>query len=482
MWWSFFVRGGADKLAEKIKAQKQQKREDEETAFADAKIEDIEFVVGTGSYLIPVVLSLTLFVIIFIVKESLEDYYVMDQLPDKTQAIIMAAFIGFWLLLSAGLLLYTFLRPPMGVVGKDFYYKKLWYSCDQIFEIRITPMSRILIYVDNKRLASYSWNETNAEKLIAWARKCGVSVKDDRIAFSTERIENSILFRDLFEKKPVKRAVSVALPDVPEALEIAEEQFLNRTDLTEFRVPHGTTKIGRNAFKGCINLEKITLPSTLKEIGSSAFADCSALQTINIPDSVTSIGEYAFESCRMLSRFRFPRGMRGAELRVGLFYDCLSLETAELPDRLSKSFTNIFPHCESLCEIHLPKGITTIGSFAFQGCIQLKTIAIPSTVREIEYKAFVDAAGLEEMYIPDTVKVIDAYETFGDCTALKKIRLPIDVTFRHVFKDKDADDAVGCCFSGCISLETVILGDKEFQLDGPLNDAALQKLRKQSEA
>lgn len=99
MWWSFFVRGGADKLAEKIKAQKQQKREDEETAFADAKIEDIEFVVGTGSYLIPVVLSLTLFVIIFIVKESLEDYYVMDQLPDKTQAIIMAAFIGFWLLL-----------------------------------------------------------------------------------------------------------------------------------------------------------------------------------------------------------------------------------------------------------------------------------------------------------------------------------------------------------------------------------------------
>lgn len=99
MWWSFFVRGRADKLAEKIKAQKQQKREDEETAFADAKIEDIEFVVGTGSYLIPVVLSLTLFVIIFIVKESLEDYYVMNQLPDKTQAIIMAAFIGFWLLL-----------------------------------------------------------------------------------------------------------------------------------------------------------------------------------------------------------------------------------------------------------------------------------------------------------------------------------------------------------------------------------------------
>ena len=76
--------------------------------------------------------------------------------------------------------------------------------------------------------------------------------------------------------------------------------------------------------------------------------------------------------------------------------------------------------------------------------------------------------------ISDVFSYLDDVEDFFREIGLEKSA--------DILEEMDADDAVGCCFSGCISLETVILGDKEFQLDGPLNDAALQNMRKQSES
>lgn len=270
---------------------------------------------------------------------------------------------------------------------------------------------------------------------------------------------------------PIRTADASSKPSAQLGRTIADEKYLGCTDLTEFVVPEGVTEIGRKAFSCCVNLEKITLPSTLQIIGSNAFDGCMQLREIDIPDSVRSIGNGAFCRCKALERIKFPKGMRGAELSGGLFYDCVSLETVELPERLCGSFTNIFPHCNSLREIHLPEGITEIGSFTFQDCSLLQTIKIPSTVKILEYKAFLRASSLSEIYIPDHVSIIDAYRTFGNCTSLRKIRLPLNVTFRHNFPDEDGADAVGCCFRGCTSLQTVVLDTREFHISGEFNDA-----------
>lgn len=64
-----------------------------------------------------------------------------------------------------------------------------------------------------------------------------------------------------------------------------------------FVVPETITKIGRNAFYGCIHLEEIQMPEGVETIERSAFADCTNLKRINIPKSVTSIGEWAFYNC-----------------------------------------------------------------------------------------------------------------------------------------------------------------------------------------
>lgn len=74
----------------------------------------------------------------------------------------------------------------------------------------------------------------------------------------------------------------------------------------EFGVPDTITKIGRNAFYGCIHLEEIQIRDGVETIERSAFADCVNLKRINIPKSVTNIGEWAFYNCHNLRDIEIP--------------------------------------------------------------------------------------------------------------------------------------------------------------------------------
>ena len=62
---------------------------------------------------------------------------------------------------------------------------------------------------------------------------------------------------------------------------------------TEFEVPSGVVKIGRDAFNACNTLISITLPETVESIGWEAFFGCN-LQQITLPESLKSIGYYSF--------------------------------------------------------------------------------------------------------------------------------------------------------------------------------------------
>ena len=267
----------------------------------------------------------------------------------------------------------------------------------------------------------------------------------------------------------------------PNAANIPDSEYQNRTDLTEFTVPEGVQSIGSDAFRDCSNLQKITLPETLLEIGSRAFLRCSALTEIVIPDSVRKIGNDAFSDCIRLRSFRFPKGMNGAELEHGILHHCAALETVELPNRLTGPFDDVFSRCSSLRTVRMPEGITEIGSFAFYGCKRLEHIEIPSTVTSLEHRAFQGCESLREIVIPDTVKTIDGEKVFMHCANLESIRLPVGVTFR-LERDEDDDDeenvkSVAECFSGCNALKTVILGRRKFRLQGTLDDNTLLFMR-----
>lgn len=125
-------------------------------------------------------------------------------------------------------------------------------------------------------------------------------------------------------------------------------------------------RIGKNAFKKCVNLEAITLPDGLCTIGADAFFGCTSLRTVIIPDSVKTIAMGSFASCSKLAVVRF--GSQLERVNMYAFSECTSLET-----------------------VSLPATVVYVGEYAFGDCSSLKSASIPSSA-EVESNSFKDTS------------------------------------------------------------------------------------------
>ena len=66
----------------------------------------------------------------------------------------------------------------------------------------------------------------------------------------------------------------------------------------------GLDYVGKEWFRGCVNLSNIVLPKTVKTIQELAFASCFKLEEIELPAAGTEIGGQAFDDCRALKSIR----------------------------------------------------------------------------------------------------------------------------------------------------------------------------------
>lgn len=69
------------------------------------------------------------------------------------------------------------------------------------------------------------------------------------------------------------------------------------------------SKIGKNAFKGNVNLEEIVLSPNVTEIMDSAFEGCEKLAQIVWNENLKVIGKRAFYNCYQLTVIRLPAGV-----------------------------------------------------------------------------------------------------------------------------------------------------------------------------
>ena len=98
--------------------------------------------------------------------------------------------------------------------------------------------------------------------------------------------------------------------------------------------------------------------------------------------------------------------------------------------------------------------VTSIGSYAFDGCIELTSIDIPNSVTSIGRFAFSGCIGLTSILIPNSVTSIGS-RAFERCKDLTSIEIPNSVT------------SIGSsAFLGCSSLESIISKIKNpFKID-----------------
>ena len=269
-------------------------------------------------------------------------------------------------------------------------------------------------------------------------------------------------------------------------------------------VQYSVTEIGKNAFRGCSNLNgRLVIPPTVTKIGIAAFMECSGFSgdlvipntidtilsgafsncsgfdghlyisesmkriyletfsgcsgltgSLNIPESVTEIDADAFSACRgFTGTLVIPSsvkeiGMNASQNSYGAFQGCSGITGLVLHDSVRIIGHCCFAETGISGEIVFPSGITEIWSYAFSECHGLSGIILNEGLEYIGSRAFKDCGGLTgELVIPSSVKEIKSY-AFQGCSGINSV----------VLREPPESLEVGA-FSFCSSITSVILPD-----------------------
>ena len=266
---------------------------------------------------------------------------------------------------------------------------------------------------------------------------------------------------------------------------IGDYAFYSCHGLTSVTIGNSVTTIGDYAFYSCEGLTSVTIGNSVTTIGDYAFYSCEGLTSVTIGNSVTTIGDYAFSECYGLTSITslipadklfipganafynvptsctlyVPAGAKetyaategwceftnivesannfevGGIFEVdGIFYNILSKEDRTV--EVTYKGADQYDYNEYIGEVTIPANVTyngttysvtTIGEWAFTGCIELTSVTIGNSVTTIGDYAFSECDGLTSVTIGNSVTTIGEY-AFGYCEELTSITIPNSVT------------------------------------------------------
>lgn len=235
------------------------------------------------------------------------------------------------------------------------------------------------------------------------------------------------------------RIKEITIPDSISS--IGTGVFENCTELTLVRLPNGLQRIPNRAFYGCKKLQAIPFPAGLKAIGYSAFNGCTALTNVTIPDTVTSIGGDAFLNCTGIAELSISKNLTSLGSHAFKGTPWLASQT----DTFVMVGNKILIKYNGIDEyVQVPLGVTQITG-AFEDNIFPLEIELPASLTSIGAHAFSGCRSLETVIIPDSVRSIGE-SAFRGCGHLSPITLPSRLT------------SIGAsAFQNCSSLERLII-------------------------
>ena len=214
---------------------------------------------------------------------------------------------------------------------------------------------------------------------------------------------------------------------IPSSVSIIDGYAFNYcVSLASLTLPAGLTRIGKGAFEGTpwyaslydeapegpfyigssllgYKGDKPTGELVIKEgttyIGYGAFINCGGLTSVSIPESVTYVDQSAFENCSGLTAVHIKdlAAWCGIEFQWGY--------TQKSSNPLCYAH-HLYLNGEVVSDLVIPEGVTSIGSYAFDGCTDLTSVTIPNGVTNIGTYAFRECSNLTCVTIPPSMATI----------------------------------------------------------------------------
>ncbi len=129
------------------------------------------------------------------------------------------------------------------------------------------------------------------------------------------------------------------------------------------------------------------------------------------------------------------------------FDGCSGLTSVTIPNSVTSIGNSAFYDCRGLTSVTIPNSVTSIGSWAFDGCSGLTSVTIGNSVTFIGESAFSSCSGLTSVTIPNSVTSIGSW-AFDGCSGLTSVTIPNSVT------------SIGeSAFYGCSGLTSVTIGN-----------------------
>ncbi|MBO4535222.1 MAG: leucine-rich repeat protein, partial [Clostridia bacterium] len=184
---------------------------------------------------------------------------------------------------------------------------------------------------------------------------------------------------------------------LPQSLEIIEEEAFIKTGLKTIVCPPGLREIGRGAFDGCAALAELRLNEGLEVIADWAFANCDELCDVDLPSTLLSLGAGAFEGT-YVDEIYLPSGLKRCgwaadKTHVNSLAHWLSLERDQ-----SEWFVHLFVGNEELTHADFPEGTRIIKEQSLAGLTGLRSIRLPEGLTMIEPEAL-DYTRIEYLYL-----------------------------------------------------------------------------------